>query len=94
MRTRGRIDGNQNSIVRDLRDAGLSVAITSALGNGFPDIAVGFRGRNWLFEIKDPSKVPSARKLTSAEATFAGLWRGQVHTIETSEQVLAIVGLK
>src|SRR5688572_22293101 len=39
-----RVDGNQNIIVKALRNQGASVAITSALGQGFPDIVVGAKG--------------------------------------------------
>lgn len=40
MRRKGKVDGNQTKVVEALRKAGLSVAITSSLGNGFPDLVV------------------------------------------------------
>lgn len=39
-RRAARVDANQTKVVEHLRKAGLSVAITSALGNGFPDLVV------------------------------------------------------
>ena len=40
MRKRGRVDANQTKVVDHLRRAGLSVAVTSGVGNGFPDLVV------------------------------------------------------
>ena len=44
MRTRGKIDGNQTAVVQALRAAGMTVWITSAMGNGAPDLVCGWRG--------------------------------------------------
>ena len=54
MRRRPKTDGNQSPIVHALREAGASVAITSAQGDGFVDLVVGFEGRNYLAEVKEP----------------------------------------
>jgi len=95
MRRAGRIDANQNLIVAGLRDCGYSVAITSQLGSGFPDIIVGSSsGRNYLFEIKDPSQPPSKRKLTKDEEEFKASWRGQYAVIETLDDALKILDKK
>ena len=48
-----RIDANQPEIVDGLRRIGATVRSTATIGIGFPDICVGFRGKNYLFEIKD-----------------------------------------
>jgi hypothetical protein len=37
------------------------------------------RGRNYLIEIKDGSKPPSKRKLTSDEQEWHDTWRGTVY---------------
>lgn len=89
MRKHGRVDANQAAIVRDLRQAGCSVAITSDLGEGYPDILVGLRGVNVLAEIKDPNQPPSKRKLTEDERRFHELWRGQICVIESAEDLLS-----
>lgn len=94
MRRAARVDANQNEIVQALRDIGASVAITSMLGSGFPDIVVGYRGRNYLFEIKDGSKPPSERKLTEAEQEFHDLWRGTVFVAkDVNEALVEILGV-
>lgn len=83
MRTRGRVDENQSDIVEKFRGMGYSVAITSNLGNGFPDIVVGKYGVNVLVEIKDGAKSPSRRKLTEDEQRFHDTWRGAACVIES-----------
>lgn len=92
MRRRGRTDGNQSKIVKELRQAGCSVAITSSMGDGFPDLVVGWRGVNYLFEIKDGTLPPSGRKLTKEEQTFRHSWSGLYYIIETSGQALEAMG--
>ena len=44
MRRAAKVDANQPATVKALRDAGMTVAVTSSLGKGFPDLVVGFRG--------------------------------------------------
>lgn len=90
MRRAARIDDNQNSIVSKLRQIGCSVAITSAVGKGFPDIVVGYKGRNFMFEIKDGNKPPSARKLTNDERKWHDDWRGKVHVVECFADCLEV----
>jgi hypothetical protein len=92
MRQAARIDANQNEIVQALRDVGASVAITSMVGAGFPDIVVGYRGQNYMIEIKDGSKSPSRRKLTPDEKEFHDLWRGTVIVVNNINEVLEAVG--
>ena len=93
MRRAARIDANQNEIVQVLRDVGASVAITSMVGSGFPDIVVGHQGRNYLIEIKDGSKPPSKRKLTPDEQEFFDTWRGTVFIANDVNKALEILGV-
>lgn len=88
---RGRTDANQTAIVQALRDAGCTVAVTSGVGHGFPDLVVGLRCRNFLLEVKDAAKPPSARALTPAELAFHARWRGLVKVVTTVEEALAAV---
>lgn len=92
MRKRGRVDSNQSRIVKELRQAGCSVAITSSLGSGFPDLVVGWRGANYLFEIKDGTLPLSGRRLTDEEKTFRDSWTGQYYVIESSGNALEAMG--
>lgn len=89
-----RVDANHGSIVRALRKLGLTVQSLAEVGDGCPDIVCGFRGKNYLFEIKDPSQPPSHRKLTPAETKFYMEWRGQVNVIHSVEEALKVVGIE
>lgn len=86
-----RVDQNHREIVRCLRDLGASVQSLAALGKGAPDILCGHRGRNYLFEIKNPSMKPSQRKLTVAEEVWHGQWKGQVFVIHNFSEALEIL---
>lgn len=91
MRRAAKVDDNQGEIVRAFRQLGCTVAITSQVGGGFPDLVVGVLGENLLVEIKDGSKPPSARKLTPDQVEFHRDWRGQVCIIETEQDVIDLV---
>jgi hypothetical protein len=92
MRRAARTDANQKKIVRDLRGMGASVAITSALGDGFGDIVIGFRGQNFIIEIKDENQPPSKRKLTALEKKFHDAWNGQIDVAKNTDEALQIIG--
>jgi hypothetical protein len=93
MRVR-KADDNQAQLVKQMRKIpGLKVRHTHTIGQGFPDVVVSFRGVNYLFEIKDPSKPPSARKLTEDEQKFHDEWTGQVAVVETIEDVMDALSL-
>ena len=89
---KARVDGNQKQIVKDLRKMGFSVLHTHQLKNCF-DILVGVGGINYAFEIKDPSRPKSARKLSTGEQTFIDNWNGQIAVIETVEDALNAMNL-
>lgn len=90
---RRRTDANQNEIVDGLRALGATVHVTSNVGDGFPDIVVGFRGYNWLFEIKDGNKPPSKRRLTPDERKFLQTWKGSTAVIkDLGEAIEYLVG--
>ena len=86
-----RTDANQVAIVAYLRGLGASVAITSALGQGFPDLAVGFRGVNYFVEVKDGTRKLSDRRLTPDEQTWHAEWRGRVAVVESVEDILKLL---
>lgn len=69
----------------------ISVFSTHTIGKGFPDIVVGYRGINYLFEIKDENKTASQKKLTESEVKFHRGWMGQVHIVENIKDVYKIL---
>lgn len=94
MRRAGKIDANQIACTKALRDAGMTVVITSGLGKGFPDAVVGFRGVNVLLEIKSLKAIThrGQKELTGDEERFIATWGGQVAIVETAEEaVLAVI---
>lgn len=93
-----RTDKNQPKIVEQLRAIGCTVQHLHTVGQGCPDLLVGFVKKgvnggkfNFLFEIKDPLQPPSKRKLTPDEKVFHESWRGQVDIIETFDDALKII---
>lgn len=92
MRRAAKIDANQPAIVQALRAAGASVLCMHSLGGGAPDLVVGFRGRNYLLEVKDGDKYPSERRLTQDESRFFQEWRGEVTVVNDVEEALEVVG--
>lgn len=97
MRRRARVDDNQREIVSALRRAGAVVAVTSALGKGFPDIVFAhpnLMGAQ-LVEIKDGSKPKSAQALTPDEQVFHAEWAHAgctVHVIRSASEALTLLG--
>lgn len=94
MRRAAKVDANQAEIVRVLRQLGASVEVTSGLGKGYPDLTVGYRGANYLLELKDGRKPPSARRLTPDEVAWHESWRGQVAVVKDLDEALAAIGIQ
>ena len=86
-----RTDANQSEIVKTFRSLGASVQIISDIGKGCPDLVVGLFGLNFLIEVKDGKKIPSARKLTEHELTFFDTWKGQVCVLKSVDEVVDFV---
>lgn len=88
---KARTDANQTEIVRRFREIGASVQVMSSVGKGFPDLIVGWRGRNILLELKDGSKPPSARALTVDQVHWHANWAGQVAVVTSVDQAVELV---
>jgi hypothetical protein len=86
-----RIDGNHSEIVKALRAVGATVQSLAGVGRGCPDLLVGFGGRSYLAEVKNPAMPPSRRRLTVDELEWHQSWRGHVCVIETPEQAIAMI---
>ena len=91
MRSRGRTDKNQAALVRDLRLMGYSVMVTSGLAAGFPDLVVGAKGINYLFEVKNPEQFDSKKRLNSVQEKWHASWRGRSYVVETTDDCLFII---
>ena len=85
-------DGNQKEIVAALRKAGATVAPCHAVGKGFPDLVVGFRGQNFLIEVKDPAQPKHRHELTPAQVEFHAGWKGRIAKVFTADEALQVIG--
>lgn len=72
-----RVDKNQTEIVNALRGIGATVQPIHTVGRGCPDLIVGFKGENYLLEVKNGSKS----KLTPDELEWHRLWNGSVFQV-------------
>ena len=90
MRKFGKVDSNHGEIVEGLRRVGATVQSIASVGGGCPDIVVGFRRRNYLFEIKPSDKS----HLTEDEADWHRDWLGMVDGIYCLEDALHIIGFR
>jgi len=79
-------DDNQKAIVATLTAIGATVFDCSAVGEGFPDLVVGYHGKNYLIEIKQPEG-----KMTESQKLFSTLWRGHYSIARTEQEALDIV---
>lgn len=88
-----KVDENHSDVVAELRKylKEATVFDASGAGKGFPDLVVGWRGRNYLIEVKDPEKVPSRRKLTPAQEEFHLAWQGQVSVCHSAAEICATI---
>jgi len=93
-RRAAKVDANQSEVVAKLRALGATVQSLAPLGRGCPDLLIGYRGTNWVVELKDGRLMPSARKLTPDEAAWADAWRGQVATAGSWEEIAALIGAR
>lgn len=88
-----RADRNQPVIAAAARAVGATFQHLHTIGNGCPDAIVGYRGVNYLIEIKDHAKPRSQRKLTEDEIAWHSAWQGQVATIETTDDLYQLIGV-
>lgn len=87
MTTPKRTDSNQVAILNALRAVGATVADTHTVGDHFPDLVIGYRGSNYLLEVKTANG-----HLTHGQLLWHTLWRGNVFVVRTPEEALAAIG--
>jgi len=83
------IDENQPAIVKELRKLGYSVQ------TGMDDIAVGYNGKTYWFELKDPAKTLNkngdykAGAIKESQIKLHAEWKGHYSIVHSIEQILA-----
>lgn len=92
-----KVDRNQPEIVVALRKAGATVQPLHTVGNGCPDLLVGYCQRTALVEVKDGRQKPSDRRLTPDQESWHRDWNGGtlavVTDVEGALRVLATMGV-
>lgn len=81
-------DKNQQPIINKLRGYGASVYSTASIGRGFPDLCVGYMGRNYLMEVKNPERDG---KLNERQEQFFERWKGSAHVVYYPEDAIKIL---
>lgn len=94
MRRAAKTDANQTQVVEALRAAGATVQSLAAVGQGVPDLLVGFQSKTLLMEVKDGRKPPSQRQLTEDQLKWHGAWRGgPVAIVDGPDAALRMLGV-
>lgn len=83
------VDSNQKKIVDNLREMGMTVIDLHEVGHGCPDIVVGYRGVNFLFEVKGKHG-----RLTDNQVELHESWRGQIAVIRSTSDAVSIIESK
>ena len=89
-----KVDSNQKDIVAELRSIpGVSVAVNH------DDIIVGYKGRNYWFEVKNPARCFKADGITfrkgvikESQSKIRSTWMGQYDIVWSVEQILEKIG--
>lgn len=93
MRRKAKRDINEGDIVDGLR--GIGATVNRLNEEDLPDLLVGFRGVNYLIEIKAPSGPRggvSGKILLPGQLRWARDWRGQIGMARTLDEALQIIG--
>lgn len=93
MRRAAKVDQSQAPMIAALRANGMSVKDCSAVGQGFPDLCVGFRGITCLLETKSDKSISHrvAEPLTAAQRVFHAAWAGDIGIVSTPDEAVAWV---
>ncbi len=79
-----RLDANHREICKALEAVGATVNEKGPL-----DLLVGFRGHNYLLEVKT-----ATGRLRASQTAFLASWRGQAVVVRSVEEALTAIGAK
>lgn len=83
-----RVDENQKQIIHTFIALGASVLNLSRVGEGCPDILVGYKNQSCLVEIKRDEKA----KYTEPQIKFMQNWRGgPVSRIDSVDAAIRLI---
>lgn len=86
-----KIDRNQPEVVKAMRATGATVQHLHAVGSGCPDLLCAVNGINFLVEVKDGEKAPSAQKLTPDQVVWHAAWKAPVYVINSVPAAIELV---
>lgn len=93
-RRKDRVDDNQASIVKKLRKIpGVTVEV------GHDDVIVGYQGRTYWYEIKDPSKTLTTSgqwkkgAIKDDQRRLLSTFTGHYKIVFTTEEILEDIGI-
>jgi hypothetical protein len=83
-------DANQSDIVKTLEQIpGLKVFDLGAVGDDFPDIIIGYKGVNYLVELKT-----ERGRVSAGQDTFNKEWTGQTDICRSLDEILELISVK
>lgn len=88
MRRAAKVDASQAEIVEALRKMGCTVQSLAKVGDGCPDLLVGYMYANILMEVKEPAVKG---KLRRSQADWHKKWQGVVGVVQTPEEAIQLV---
>jgi len=84
MRKHGKVDAIQKECVDEARKFGASVISLASVGKGCPDLLIGWRGKNFLVEIKSHDKATLTQDQRIMHATYCG----KIYVVYSAEELL------
>jgi hypothetical protein len=83
-----KVDKNQSSVVKALRDYGADVHLLHMVGAGIPDLLVAYEGHTILMEVKDGAD----KKFTPDQIKFIASWKGgHLYRVNSSEEAIDVL---
>jgi hypothetical protein len=82
----GHPDDNQAGIISVARRMHASYMITTALGEGKPDVVFGFQGVNYVVEVKGEDG-----KLNPDQQEFHDGWKGRVDIVRNGDDLVRLL---
>jgi hypothetical protein len=83
-----KVDKNQASVVKTLRDNGADVYLLHMVGKGIPDLLVAYEGHTILIEVKDGAD----KVFTPDQIKFIAGWKGgHLYRVNSSEEALDVL---
>ena len=90
-RQAARIDDNQSEIIKQVKAMGATVQ------TGMDDVLVGFRGRTYWFEVKNPARVfkkdGTFKKgaIKDSQIKLAAEWKGHYQIVSNIDEIIKAI---